>query len=386
MRCEYMLRVAVLGANGFIGSRTVEMLHLGGLAEVRPVVRSVARLARLARFDLDCRIADGFDQTALSAAFRGCDVVVHAIAGDSRTIVGTLAPAYRAAQEAGVQRFIYLSTASVHGQMPAPGTDERSLLHDRQPLPYSNAKVRAERTLHRLRCQGSVELVLLRPGIVFGPRSFWVTSFVEALLSGQAYVVNDGRGICNSTYVDNLIHALYLAMKTPGIDREAFLVGDKERVTWAEFYQPFAEAFGYDLSALHSVPPYMLTWQDRLEAICTSHPVQTLLSLFPRKARRILWAALMAGKDSPPVSSPWEVPEVPVPRATLEMSLLHQCGYKLPSDKAKKRLGYEPIVSFAEGCRRTIAWLAFVGYPVVRSSSGLNGRPFPTAVQETAHD
>jgi nucleoside-diphosphate-sugar epimerase len=383
-----MLRVAVLGANGFIGSRTVEMLHLGDLAEVRPVVRSVARLARPARFDLDARIADGFDQTALSAAFRGCDVVVHAIAGDSHTILGTLAPAYRAAQEAGVQRFIYLSTASVHGQVPEPGTDERSPLHDRQPLPYNNAKVQAERTLHQLRCQGSVELVLLRPGIVFGPRSFWVTQFVETLLRGQAYFVNDGRGICNSTYVDNLIHALYLAMKTPGIDKETFLVGDKERVTWAEFYQPFAEALGYDLSDVHRVAPIssVLTWRDRLEAIRICRPVRMILSYLPHRATLALSAALRACIDSPPVSSPWEVPEVPVPQATLEMSLLHQCGYKLPSDKAKKRLGYEPIVSFAEGCRRTIAWLAFVGYPVARSSSGLNGHPFPTAVQETTHD
>ena len=55
-------RVAVLGAGGFIGSRIVEMFHLGGLADVRPVTRSTGALARLSRFDLDWRIADARDQ------------------------------------------------------------------------------------------------------------------------------------------------------------------------------------------------------------------------------------------------------------------------------------------------------------------------------------
>jgi len=382
-----MLRVAVLGANGFIGNRTVEMFHLGSLAEVRPVVRSVARLARPARFDLDCRIANGFDQAALSGAFQGCDVVVHAIAGDARTILGTLAPAYRAAQEAGVRRFVYLSTASVHGQAPKPGTDESSLLSDRQSLPYNSAKVQAERTLYELRSQGSVEIVLLRPGIVFGPRSFWVTSFAEALLKSQAYVVNDGRGICNSTYVDNLVHALSLAVTASGIDGEAFLVGDEEKISWAEFYQPFAEALGYDLSDVHHIAPISsaLTWRDRVEAIRTSHPVQTVLSYLPHRATLALSAALRAFVDPLPVTSPWETLEPPAPRASLEMSLLHQCGYKLPSDKAKKRLGYEPIVSFAEGCQRTIAWLAFVGYPVPSSSPWLNSNSFPVDFREAKH-
>jgi hypothetical protein len=47
------------------------------------------------------------------------------------------------------------------------------------------------------------------------------------------------------------------------------------------------------------------------------------------------------------------------------MELLHRCQYKLPHDKAARMLGYAPVVSFEEACRRTIGWLAFAGYPVV---------------------
>jgi nucleoside-diphosphate-sugar epimerase len=148
------VKIAVLGASGFIGSRVVEALHLSQRAEVRPVVRRYAGLARAARFDLDFRVAPATDFAALSTAFAGCDVVIHAIAGDPSVILGTLEAPYRAAQAAGVRRIVYLSSASVHGQSPAPGTDESTPLNDRQPLAYNNAKVQAERKLLQLRRTG----------------------------------------------------------------------------------------------------------------------------------------------------------------------------------------------------------------------------------------
>ena len=105
------MRVAVLGAGGFIGNRTVEMLHLGGKAEVRPIVRRVAGMALASRFALDCRLADARDADALARAFAGCEVVVHTVAGDTQLIVDALAPVLHAARQAGVRRIVYLSTA-----------------------------------------------------------------------------------------------------------------------------------------------------------------------------------------------------------------------------------------------------------------------------------
>ena len=48
------------------------------------------------------------------------------------------------------------------------------------------------------------------------------------------------------------------------------------------------------------------------------------------------------------------------------MSLLYRCSWKLPDTRARQRLGYRPVVSFAEGCRRTIGWLEFAGFPVIQ--------------------
>ena len=60
-----MIKVAVLGANGFIGTRLTEVFALSHLVDVRAVVRDYASLARSSRFDLDSRIANAFDQQAL---------------------------------------------------------------------------------------------------------------------------------------------------------------------------------------------------------------------------------------------------------------------------------------------------------------------------------
>jgi nucleoside-diphosphate-sugar epimerase len=365
------LKVAILGASGFIGNRIVEMFHLADLADVRPIVRRVASLASLSRFEVDCHVADAFDRAALCTAFAGCEVVVHAVAGDRKVILGTLAPTYYAAQAAGVRRLVYISTAAVHGQAPAPGTDENSPLHTRQPIPYNNAKIQAERRLRRLCRRGTVEVVILRPGIVVGPRSSWIASFANALLTDQAYLVHRGQGICNSIYIDNLVHAIYLALTATAADGEAFLLGDRERVTWADLYQPIAAALGVDLTQVPEapVPAGVPSWRERVQAMGSSPAVQALGALAPRPLKRMAHAAL--GSWYPfPVASAWALPNQPEAVVSREMALLYQCQYKLPFAKATKILGYTPIVSFPEACRRTVAWLAFAGYRLADSGWG----------------
>lgn len=366
-----MMTVAILGASGFIGRRTVERFHLRRMATVRPVVRRLNSLAGLACFDLDCRLADGRDQAALQQAFAGCDAVIHAVAGDSATIVDTVAPVYRAAEAAGVRRLVYLSSASVHGQSPAPGTTETSPLSTRQSIPYNNAKVQAERMLERLRARGTVELVVLRPGIVYGPRSFWITTIADALLRQEAYLVNDGSGICNSIYVDTLVDAIQLALTTPAADRETFLLGDAETVTWAALYQSIAEALGYDLGAVARVP-FVLRRRpahQQVRALLKTPPAQRTLALLPSRLRSALGAGMYRFLEPTPTAADawrWSPPkaERPRPQPSLEMALLQQCRYQLPHHKATALLGYQPQIPFSEAMRRSIGWLAFAGYPV----------------------
>jgi nucleoside-diphosphate-sugar epimerase len=46
------------------------------------------------------------------------------------------------------------------------------------------------------------------------------------------------------------------------------------------------------------------------------------------------------------------------------MALLHECRHKFSYEKARRLMGYEPLVSVSEGIRRAIEWLGFIGYPL----------------------
>src|SRR4051812_18732823 len=107
-----MKRIGIVGASGFVGSRLVEMFHLNAWAEVRPVVRGVRSLSRVARFDLDWKLANATDAGELTRALEGCDTVVHSVVGDADVIENAARVLYPAAQAAGVRRIVYLSTAS----------------------------------------------------------------------------------------------------------------------------------------------------------------------------------------------------------------------------------------------------------------------------------
>ena len=376
-------KIAILGANGFIGSRTVEMLHLGGIAEVRPVVRTAQGLAGLSRFNLDCRIADARHEASVAVAVEGCDAIVHAVAGGPSTILKSAASVYRAAERAGIKRLVYLSTASVHGQSPPPGTDENARLSEHQPVAYNNAKVKAECRLLALRGRSPVELVILRPGIVFGPRSSWISQLAANLSMGTACWLDGGRGICNSIYVDNLVHAIQLALTANEADGEAFIIADEETVTWADLYRPVAAALGFDVADMPDASGIkgVRTWRDVLDALHRHPAIRPLWLHLPRRLRSTLIAAL--SPLPPPVPAPWAYPAIGgashVPHeATLEMAMLYRCTVKLSDAKARRVLGYKPIVTFAEGCRRTLGWLEFAGYPLVpdylsRAASAMRG-------------
>lgn len=364
-----MRRVAVLGANGFIGNRTVEMLHSSGMFDLRAIVRRASAAALPRRFDLDVHVADGRDCGALTTAFQGCDSVVVSVAGDPATIVGVIDPIHRAANDAGVRRLIYLSSASVHGQSPAEGVTEQALLSGRQQIAYNNAKVAAERRLQALSRAGAVETAILRPGIVFGPRSSWIGGWADELLSGEAYLVEGARGVCNAIYVDNLVRAITLALDAPGVAGQAYLLGQHEQVTWRDLYAPIGVALGVSIDTVPDYPFSAAKAEPREGALrARVRPVyRRLKRAVPRRLRVGLRAAVRHGMsaDQDTAGDKLEV--------SMERALLHTARHIPSWARARTELGYEPMVSFQDGLRRSIAWLAFAGYPVALGADG--GQP-----------
>lgn len=358
------MKVAVVGAQGFVGRHILRALRDAGIP-----ARSIVRRAH-ATPDPDRKIADALDVYALRAAFAGCDCIVHAVLGDSSVILGSLAPVYAAAEAVGAKRLIYISTGSVHGQSPARDTDETSPLHTHHAFWYNNAKVRAERRLRQLRARGSVEIVLLRPTIVFGPGSRWVFDFGYGLRDHTAYVVDAAQGICNSIYVDNLAYAVQLSLTAPGADGETFLVGDAETVTWADLYRALANGLGYDFDRVpsYSPPELVPTFRQRVvDPLRASDLTRAVVRRVPRHAKDAVKSVLRRGRAAlraapvdlpPPPDSAARTQPGTEPRIPAEIAALHRCRWRLPNDKAARILGYAPPVSFAEGCRRSVEWMS----------------------------
>lgn len=344
-----MLKVGVIGASGFIGSRVTELLSIKQAVEVRPITRSSATPSYLKYLNLQSYAADALNLASLRKALSGCDAAIYCAAGNPWFIRKSIITTYHAAHQTGVRRLIYLSSASVHGQAPKPGTDESTPLDAHQFLAYNNAKVKAEQSLLQLRQQGTTEIVILRPGIVVGPRSSWVVQFANSLLDGTAYIVNDGQGICNSIYIDNLVHATHLALTEPEADGQAFLVGDRETVRWADLYRPIAQAFGINFSQISNIQ-------------CSG-----MTSSLKEWIREALWNSDMFGGWVSFLSNKLKkskTESLTQPDLNQEMIDLYLCNYKLPSQKAERILNYSPIVSFAEANEYTVQWLASIGYPV----------------------
>jgi 2-alkyl-3-oxoalkanoate reductase len=356
-------KLAIIGASGFIGLRTVELLSTRTDLDLVPLVRSAASLAVLARQPLAWRITSFLDEAALSEGLRGCDVCIHAAIGDAAQIVRMAETTYQACATAGVRRLVWLSSASVHGQNCPPNTDESTPLRDDHPLVYNNAKVRAEWALERRARDHRVEVIRLRPSVVFGPRSRWVADPAADLQSRAVGWINGGRGICNSIYVDNLVEAIRLAAVTPGIAGEAFLVGDAETVRWRDFLEPIAEHFGFTASTFVELPVPSLPAEreNRLHALTLTAGYGRFTRVLPDRVKRLVKSVLHAWPEPIHPPSGWTLrPTVQPPRLTHELALLQQCKWKLPHTHAAERLSYKPPVTFAAGMSRSLAWLDFI--------------------------
>ena len=354
-------KVAIIGAGGFVGSRMVELFHLMQIAEIVPVVRRVASMARLSRFQLDIAIADGRNSEQLAKALHGCNVVVDCTVGMPRDIEAGAKVLIPVAKAAGVRRVVYLSSASVHGQNPMPGSDEDTPLSDLQEMAYNNAKVHAERSLFSDAQRYGVQLFVLRPSIVFGPRDRWVTTLVEDLGKGTAWLIENGQGICNTIYVDNLIEAVRCCLSAPSeAAGRPYLVGDDEEVSWYHLYERVAKALGMAIESVHQlpVPPAPVRkLSDVLGEIRVRPSTQRLIAAVPRKVKDLGKGAL-AGLSPQALPNPWQLRSLPpTVSPTKEMVLLQQCRHRFSHSRAAQSIGYKPVVSFEEGLRRTMAWI-----------------------------
>lgn len=102
-------------------------------------------------------------------------------------------------------------------------------------------KAAAERAVQAAMGQG-LRAVILRPTIVYGPYGPFVASIVDAARKhGVLALLDEGRGVCNSVYVDDVCDAIRAAIENDRAVGSAFFVTADHAVTWRAFNLAFAE-------------------------------------------------------------------------------------------------------------------------------------------------
>lgn len=251
-----MSTVLVTGANGFVGLALCARLLEEGW-HVRGTVRSAKYADSLpVRVDTVQVESIGPD-TGWSKALAGVDTVVHLAArvhvlNDTAAdpllafrqvnVAGTKRLA-RVALTAGVRRFVYMSSVKANGEeRPAPYTEK-----DKEaPLdPYGVSKWEAEQALHEIAARTGLEVVVLRPPLVYGPgvKANFLRLFevVERGIPLPLASVNNRRSLI---YLGNLVDAVVTCIAHPRAAGETYLVSDGEDVSSPELIRRVAAALG----------------------------------------------------------------------------------------------------------------------------------------------
>jgi nucleoside-diphosphate-sugar epimerase len=245
-------RVLVTGTSGTIGRRLVPALVAAG-HPVRAMTRSDAAAQAAAAAGAEPVRGDVTDPASLSAAVRGCQVIIHAAGrmGASPAVepfwplnVTGTRNMLAAAAGARVRRFVYLGAAmSLLGSpRPITGADETWPLQQPRCSGYAVSKTRADQAVQAANST-QMATVVIRPGWVWGTADDpSAASFVQAMRVGQMRLIDGGRHRIVATHIDNLIHAI-----DHGVGGRGYYVFDDGSTTIRDFLTGLLQAHGLTL-------------------------------------------------------------------------------------------------------------------------------------------
>ena len=262
--------VLVTGASGFVGAAVAARLVQLGCPNTRAAVRRA--YTQLPLGVEGCVVPTLAADTDWTSALAGIDSVVHAAARvhvmrESATdpldafrrvnVQGTLNLARQAAQ-AGVRRFVFISSIKVNGEATEPGRPFRA---DDEPAPqdaYGVSKLEAEVGLRALAETTGMEVVIIRPVLVYGPG---VRANFQALMSlvNKGVPLPFGRTSNRRSLValDNLVDLVCTCLEHPAAAHQTFLVSDGEAVSTAGLVRAMATALGKKPRLLDVPLPWM---------------------------------------------------------------------------------------------------------------------------------
>ena len=312
-----MPTVLVTGANGFIGRALCARMSAEGWtvrAAVFPAGSPVPAGAAAAP------VADIGSTTDWSAALAGVEVVVH-LAARVHVMKETLADpleAFRAvnvagtrrlaqsAAAAGVRRLVFMSTVKVHGEATSgrPWTEDSPLAPEDD---YGRSKREAEETLREVSGATSLETVVVRSPLVYGPgNKANFLRLLSVLRKGWPLPLASVDNRRSFIFLDNLVDALMQCASHPKAAGRAYLVSDGHDLSTPELLRELGGALGRP-ARIFSFPPRLL----RLAGSCTgtSGAVERLLDSLAidsgRIQRELGWSPPVAPAEGLRATARW---------------------------------------------------------------------------------
>ena len=245
--------VGITGGGGFIGTALARALRAAG-AEVRGLDLDDRAAGAWAELGGDLRTGDVTDPATATAFCRGLDTVVHTAAivaesgaWDAFRAVNVEGPrtVATAARQAGVRRFVHLSSVMVYGFDFPDGITEDGPL-DGADNPYCQTKIESEAAVLELHEPGTFDVYVVRPGDVYGPGSVpWTIRPVTLMRDGLWATIEGDTAIQNHVYIDNLVDGILLVLDrgTPG---EPYVLTDDARTPAREFFGRYLAMLGRD--------------------------------------------------------------------------------------------------------------------------------------------
>ncbi len=218
--------------------------------------------------------------------------------------------------------FVFVSAVGVYGfphQLPVTEADRPM---PRAPALFSGAKVEAEMRAKRVSRELPIDLVIVRPAMVYGPldRTGFLGKMAAMIRSGTYRVVGPGDNVLHHAHVDDVVEGLWLASTLPEAAGEDFILAGPETTTLERLSLQVAGAVGRALPRTH----------------------------VPVAVARAIATAVDAAAQSGAAFTSWEPP------VTHEMLDAMTLPIEFDTGKARRRLGFAPVVGYEEGVMRTL--------------------------------
>lgn len=257
----------ITGADGFLGSAVLAALKAKGVP-VRGAVRSFAK-------DHNVAVGNIGPDTNWLPALEGIDTIVHTaarthimddkdadplLAFRSVNVEGTRRLAEQSAQS-GIRRLVFISSIKVNGEATGLDKDRSVFTPFDPPHPedaYAQSKWEAEQALHEVADNTGLEVVIIRPPLVYGPgvKANFLT-MMRYLHKGLPLPLGAIHNKRSLVALDNLVDLIVTCIEHPAAANQTFLVSDDEDMSTTELLQRMAIALGKS-SRLLPIPAGLL--------------------------------------------------------------------------------------------------------------------------------